>query len=74
MDCLRFHAVVPDGFCGKSGGCQGCPNCPPRPKPQRFKPHTWCASWRGGVRTLCDSDSDFMGNARKHDKAFQPGG
>ena len=24
MDCTRFHATVPDGFCGTHPGCRGC--------------------------------------------------
>ncbi len=26
MDCARFHAVVPDGFCGTHPCCRRCPN------------------------------------------------
>lgn len=26
MDCARFHAVVPDSFCGTHPCCRGCAN------------------------------------------------
>ena len=36
MECERYHAVVPDDFCGKNQACAGCKHCPEgKPEPAR---------------------------------------